>query len=60
MGRAVWAACAVLVTEQAPPLEQVLERAAVYVEEFERQLSGIVAEETTFSRCAPRKAIRCA
>ncbi len=42
----IWAiACAVLVAEQAPTLEQVLGRAAVYVEEFERQMSGIVAEE---------------
>ena len=39
----VWS---VLVTAQEPPLDTVLTRAGVYVADFKRQLSGIVAEET--------------
>ena len=37
--------CAVPTAAEAPKLEQVLARAAVYVADFERQLSGIVSEE---------------
>jgi hypothetical protein len=38
-------ACAALLAGQPLTLEQVLERAAAYVADFDRQLSGIVAEE---------------
>jgi hypothetical protein len=37
---------ALLPAAQAPSLEEVLKRSAVYVAEFRKQLSGIVAEET--------------
>ena len=48
-GRAVTASLCLAVAApaaaQRPPLATVMQRAAAYVAEFERQLSGIVAEE---------------
>lgn len=40
-------------TQSAPDLAEVLRRAGVYVEEFQRQLSGIVAEETYRQEVVP-------
>jgi hypothetical protein len=52
LGAAQSAGCGVLslvlgapIAAQAPSLDAVMVRAAVYVEDFERRLSGIVAEE---------------
>ena len=36
-------------------LAQVLARAGVYVDEFQRQMSSIVAEETYFRKSRPRR-----
>jgi hypothetical protein len=52
-GFAVW--CAQTAgAGQTPSLEQVLTRAGAYVEEFQRELSGIVAEETYLQEVIPR------
>jgi hypothetical protein len=46
MNRVVWAvACAALLAEQPPALEEVRGRTAAYVADFERQPSGLVTEE---------------
>jgi hypothetical protein len=49
----VLALSAVNAHAQAPSLKDVLNRAGVYVEEFQRQLSGIVAEETYIQEVLP-------
>lgn len=52
-GFAVW--CAQTAgAGQTASLEQVLTRAGAYVEEFQRELSGIVAEETYLQEVVPR------
>lgn len=46
--------CGTAVYAQTTSLEQVLTRAGAYVEHFEHQLSGIVAEETYLQEVIPR------
>jgi hypothetical protein len=52
-GFAVWCA-RTTGAGQTTSLEQVLTRAGAYVEEFQRELSGIVAEETYLQEVIPR------
>src|SRR4029453_17942463 len=52
-GLAVWCA-QTTTTGQTTSLEEVLTRAGAYVEEFQRQLSGIVGGETYLQEVIPR------
>ena len=57
-GAVLGAGCLVLsapLAAQAPSLDTVMVRAAVYVEDFERRLSGIVAEEAYTQQVRPDK-----
>ena len=42
-----------LTAGQQPDLSDILHRAGLYVEEFQRQLSGIVAQETYMQEVLP-------